>query len=83
MEIGESDPRVGEPIEIGCIDFAAERADIGKPEVVRHDHEEVGPLHAEASCQVRRRAECCRQWHVVIVEAALPAPVLPATPEGL
>src|ERR1700741_277665 len=57
MEIGKPDPPVGQPIQVGRIDLAAERADIGKPEVVRHDHQKVGPLHAEASCQVRRRDE--------------------------
>src|ERR1700751_5503535 len=57
MEIGEPDARVGQSIQVGRIDPAAERADIGKPEVVRHDHQKVWPLHAEASCQVRRRDE--------------------------
>lgn len=52
MEIGEPDPGVGQPIEIGCIDLAAECADIGIPEVVCNDHEEVWPFHAQASCQV-------------------------------
>ena len=74
MEIGEPDPRVGQPIEIGRLDFAAERAEIGKPEVVRHDHEEVGPLHAEASCQVGRPGGMLPQRHVVIVKAALSTP---------
>src|SRR6201993_2953320 len=57
MEIGEPDPGVRQPIQVGRIDLAAERADIRKPEVVRHDHQKVRPLHAEASCQVRRRDE--------------------------
>src|SRR6201997_1689295 len=57
MEIGEPDPGVRQPIQVGRLDLAAERADIRKPEVVRHDHQKVWPLHAEASCQVRRRDE--------------------------
>ena len=54
MEVGEPDPGVGQPIEVGRFDLAAERADVGKPEVVCDDHEEVGALHAHASCQVGR-----------------------------
>ena len=59
MKIGEPDPRVGEPVQIGRIDLAAEGTDIGKSEIVRHDHQEVRPLHAEASCQV-----CGAEWNV-------------------
>ena len=44
MEIGEPDPGVGQPVQIGGVDLAAERADIGEPEIVCHDHQEVGPL---------------------------------------
>ena len=53
MKIGESDARVSEQIQVGGIDLATEGADVGKPEIVRHYHQEVRPLHAEASSQVR------------------------------
>jgi hypothetical protein len=55
MKIGESDARVGEPVQVGRFDLPTEGSDIGKPKIVCHDHQEVGPLHAEASCQVRDR----------------------------
>jgi hypothetical protein len=71
MEIGEPDPGVGQPIEIGRINLAAECADIGIPEVVCNDHEEVWPFHAQASCQVHRRDGMLRRTGVIadIVEA--------------
>ena len=54
MKIGEPDARMGKPVKVGRFDLATERTDIGKSEIVGHDHQEVGPLHGEASCQVRR-----------------------------
>ncbi len=54
MEIGQPDPGVGQPVQIGGLDLAAEGADVGEPEVVRHDYQEVRPCHGEASCQVSR-----------------------------
>src|ERR1700733_1223784 len=52
VEIGQPDPRVGQPVQIGGVDLAAEGADIGEPEVICDDHQEVRPCHGEASCQV-------------------------------
>ena len=43
MEVGEAHAGVGKAIEIRRLDFAAERAEIGKAEIVRDDDEEVGP----------------------------------------
>lgn len=54
MEIGEPDPGVGQPIQVGGVDLSAERADVGEPEIVCHYHQKVGPCHGEASCQVFR-----------------------------
>ena len=52
MEVGEPDPRVGQSVQVRGADLATEGADIGEPEVVCHDQQEVGPCHGEASCQV-------------------------------
>src|SRR5271163_1957072 len=54
MEIGEPDPRVGQSVQVRGADLPTEGADIGEPEVVRHYHQEVGPCHGQASCQVFR-----------------------------
>ena len=40
MKIGEPDPGVGEPIQIGRVDLTTEGADIGKPQIVCHDDQE-------------------------------------------
>jgi enoyl-CoA hydratase len=54
MKIGEPDPGVGQPVEVGGVDLSAERANVGEPEIVCHYHQEIGPCHGEASCQVFR-----------------------------
>jgi hypothetical protein len=54
MEIGESQALMGQPIQIRRVDLATERTDVGEPEIVGDDHQEVRPLHGEASCQVWR-----------------------------
>jgi hypothetical protein len=51
MEVGQPDSGVGQPVQIGRVDLTAEGADIGEPEVVCHDHEEIGLCHGDASCQ--------------------------------
>lgn len=55
MEIGEPDPGVGQAVEVGRLDLPAECAEVGEAEVVCNDHQEVGALHGQASCQVRRQ----------------------------
>ena len=66
MKIGEAATPVRQSVQIRRIDLAAERADIGKPEVVCHYHQEVGPLHDDddnepgrARVSVRRHAARC------------------------
>lgn len=54
MKIGEPDPGVRQPVQVGRFDLTAERADIGKPEIVRDDHQKVGSLHVSDNSQTRR-----------------------------
>jgi hypothetical protein len=44
MEIGEPQPGIGQPVEIGRMDFTAERSDIGKSQIVGDDHQKIGPF---------------------------------------
>jgi hypothetical protein len=44
MEIAETHPLVGQPIEIRRLDFRAETADVGKTHVVDDDHQDIGPF---------------------------------------
>lgn len=45
MKIGEPQPRIRQPVQVGRLDLAAESADVGEAEIIRHDHQKVGPLH--------------------------------------
>ena len=51
MQIVKPQPSMGEPVQIGRCDLAAECADVREPEIVGHDQQDV-----RGRCTVRRAA---------------------------
>ena len=48
MEIGKTQTGFGQRIEVGCIDFSAKSAQIGKAPVVGHQYHEIRSRCARA-----------------------------------
>ena len=65
MEIGKTQASFGQRIEMGCIDFAAESAQIGKAPIVGHQHHKIRALdrRADRPKAWRNRARCRIERH--------------------